>query len=86
MVTGVEAMSRNTSIVIGNIEDKFIKSQVKKGRFGSASEAVRAGLRLLEEHELKIDRLRTAIAEGEASGPATAFDMDDYIKSKRKTA
>ena len=79
-------MSRNTSIVIGNIQDKFIKSQVKKGRFGSASEAVRAGLRLLEEQELKIERLRAAIAEGEASGTATSFDMDDYLKAKRKSA
>ena len=76
-------MSRNTSIVIGNTDDKFIKSQIKKGRFGSASEAVRAGLRLLEEQELKIERLRAAIAEGEASGPATAFNMDDYLKAKR---
>ena len=78
-------MSRNTSIVIGNADDKFIKSQLKKGRFGSASEAVRAGLRLLEEQELKIERLRAAIMEGEASGTATAFNMDDYIKAKRSS-
>ena len=76
-------MSRNTSIIIGTSDDTFIKSQIKKGRFGSASEALRAGLRLLEEQELKIERLRSAIMEGEASGPATAFDMVDYIKAKR---
>ena len=75
-------MSRNTSIVIGNTDDKFIKSQIKKGRFGSASEAVRAGLRLLEEQELKIERLRSAIKDGETSGPATAFNMGDYLKAK----
>ena len=78
-------MSRNTSFIIGKDDDKFIKSQMKKGRFGSGSEAVRAGLRLPEEQELKIERLRAAITEGEASSPATKFDMDDYIKSKRKT-
>lgn len=78
-------MSRNTSFIIGKDDDKFIKSQMKKGRFGSGGKAVRAGLRLLEEQELKIERLRAAITEGEASGPATKFDMDDYIKSKRKT-
>ena len=77
-------MSRNTSIIIGNTEDKFIKSQIKKGRFGSASEAVRAGLRLLEEQELRLERLRSAIKEGEASGPATAFNMGDYLKAKRR--
>ena len=78
-------MSRNTSIIIGNSNDKFIKSQIKKGRFGSASEAVQEGLRLLEEQELKIERLRSAIKEGEVSGPATAFNMDDYLKAKRST-
>lgn len=74
----------NTSVVIGKPNEKFIKSQIEKGRFGSASEAVRAGLRLLEEHELKIERLRSAIEEGEASGPATPFNMDDYLKAKRR--
>lgn len=74
----------NTSVVIGKPNEKFIKSQIEKGRFGSASEAVRAGLRLLEEHELKIERLRSAIEEGEASGPATPFNMDDFLKAKRR--
>ena len=77
-------MSRNTSVVIGKQDDKFIKSQIKRGRFGSASEAMRAGLRLLEEQELKIERLRNAILEGEASGPATAFNMKNYIATKRR--
>jgi antitoxin ParD1/3/4 len=80
-------MTRNTSILIGKDQDKFIKSQVKKGRFGSASEAVRAGLRLLEEQELKIESLRKAILEGELSGTPAPFNMKDFIASRRnKTA
>jgi antitoxin ParD1/3/4 len=80
-------MSRNTSVLIGKSHDKFIKAQVKKGRFGSASEAVRAGLQLLEEQELKIERLRQAIIEGEKSGPTRPFDMDDFIsRLKAKSA
>ncbi len=80
-------MSKNTSVVLGKEQDKFIRTQIKSGRFGSASEAMRAGLRLLEEQELKIERLRAAIVEGEASGPATPFDMETtYLKSKRRTA
>ncbi|MEO6609005.1 MAG: type II toxin-antitoxin system ParD family antitoxin [Aestuariivirga sp.] len=77
-------MSKNTSIVLGKDQNKFIEAQVKKGRFGSASEAMRAGLRLLEEQELKVEALRAAIIKGEESGPATAFDMTDYISAKRK--
>lgn len=79
-------MSRNTSVVLGKEHDKFIKAQIRKGRFGSASEAVRAGLRLLEEQELKLEHLRAALAEGEASGAATDFDAADYIKAKRQQA
>ena len=78
-------MSRNTSIVIGKEHDKFIKAQIRKGRFGSASEAVRAGLSLLEEHELKIQRLRQAIIEGEESGLTQPFDMEEFIAEMKAT-
>ena len=40
-------MGKNTSITLGSQYDDFIQRQIAKGRFGSASEAVRAGLRLL---------------------------------------
>ena len=43
---------------------------------------MRAGLRLLEEHEDKLDRLRAALAEGEASGPARPFDVEAFIARK----
>jgi antitoxin ParD1/3/4 len=66
-------MSKNTSIVLGEEQNHFIQAQIKKGRFGSASEAMRAGLRLLEEQELKIEYLRTAIIKGEKSGPSNTF-------------
>ena len=79
-------MAKNTSFVLGKEHAAFIKAQVRKGRFGSASEAVRAGLRLLEEQELKLERLRAALAEGEASGAPGAFDMDRYIAEKRRAA
>ena len=75
----------NTSVVIGKSHERFIKAQIKKGRFGSASEAIRAGLSLLEEHELKIEQLRKAIIEGESSGPLLPFDMKTYIDSKTRT-
>jgi antitoxin ParD1/3/4 len=77
-------MSKNTSIVLGEEQNQFIQAQIKKGRFGSASEAMRAGLRLLEEQELKIEHLRSAIIKGEKSGPATPFNMDKFIAAKRR--
>ncbi len=44
--------------------------QITSGRFGSVSETVRAGLRLLEDHESKLATLRQALVDGEKSGKA----------------
>jgi antitoxin ParD1/3/4 len=77
-------MSKNTSVTLGDHFAQFIDRQVEHGRYGSASDVVRAGLRLLEEHETKLEALRAALIEGEESGPSTAFDFEAFIARKRK--
>lgn len=59
---------RNTSVTIGSHFETFIAEQLDEGRYASASEVVRAGLRLLQEHEIRIRQLRAALIEGEESG------------------
>jgi len=59
-------MPRNTSVTLGDHYAQFIDEKLKTGRFQSASEAVRAGLSLLEEQETKLDLLRQKLATGEA--------------------
>ncbi len=61
-------MEKSTSVTLGEHFESFIDRQVHNGRFVSTSEAVRAGLRLLEEWELKLAVLRQALKEGEESG------------------
>ncbi len=73
-------MSKNTSITLGSYFDQFIQGILKEGRYKNASEAVRAGLRLLEEEEQKIIALRQAIEEGINSGLAEDFDPDEHLK------
>jgi len=77
-------MSKNTSFSLGEHFTTFINSKVDEGRYGSASDVVRAGLRLLEEQEAKLAALRAALEEGEASGQATPFDFERFIAHRRK--
>lgn len=76
-------MARNTSISLGDHFVGFNDNQVQAGRYGSASDVVRAGLRLLEEHEAKVKALQDALIAGEESGPPAPFDFDAFIARKR---
>jgi len=76
-------MSKNTSFSIGEHLNDFVDEQVREGRYGSASDVVRAALRLLEEQEIKLAALRAALIEGEQSGPSTPFDFEAFIEQKR---
>lgn len=76
----VSAMPRNTSVTIGNHFEAFIAEQLKEGRYGSASEVVRAGLRLLEEQEYRVRQLRAALIEGEESG-FVEYNLQEFMDS-----
>jgi antitoxin ParD1/3/4 len=76
-------MRKNTSFSLGEHFTRFVETQVGQGRYGSASDVVRAALRLLEEQEAKLEVLRSALIEGEESGPSTPFDFEAFIARKR---
>ena len=71
-------MAKNTSITLGNHFEEFIARKLKSGRYGSVSEVVRAGLRMLEDSETKLDNLRNLLEEGEASGNAD-YSYEQFI-------
>ena len=76
-------MARNTSVSLGDHFVGFIDERVASGRYNSASDVIRAGLRLLEEHEARVEALREALIEGEQSGSASPFDFDAFIARKK---
>jgi antitoxin ParD1/3/4 len=61
-----------SSYAIGNHFEHFVKQKIESGRYSSASEVIREGLRLLEDRETlreaRIKRLRVQILEGMNSG------------------
>lgn len=72
-------MSRNTSIALNDHLAAYIDAQVASGRYGSASEVVRAGLRLLQEREAQLAALRSALEQGEDSGPAVSLTSGAFL-------
>jgi len=67
---------KNTSITLGEHFDQYITDQLASGRYRTASELIREGLRLHEERELKLAALKAAIEEGVASGLVSEFSFD----------
>ncbi|HEV2543213.1 MAG TPA: type II toxin-antitoxin system ParD family antitoxin [Methylobacterium sp.] len=69
-----------SSYTLGDHYERFVRSLVASGRYASASEVVRDGLRLMEEREqtrlAKLEALRRDIQDGLDSGPAEPLDMD----------
>jgi len=86
-----------SSYAVGEHFEQFIKQQVEGGRYASASEVVRDGLRLLEEEqqrrEATLEALRTEVKKGLASGKGKPAEevlgrlerkYTDMVKSRHK--
>ena len=79
-------MGRNTSFSLDDHFCDFIEHEVTAGRYRSASEVVRAALRLLEDRETQLRALRDALEAGERSGDSTPFDAEEFLARKRAEA
>lgn len=77
-------MAKNTSILLGNHFDDFISSEIASGRYKSAGEVIRTALRLLENEEDKMKKLRSELEEGEKSGFVENFDPQAHLESLGK--
>ena len=82
------AQAKTQTLSLGEHWNQFIETTLIQGRYASASEMVRDGLRLLEEREAnsKLEALRVALIEGEESGDAGQLDMEAIRVEAKKEA
>ena len=73
-------MAKNTSILIGDYFSDFINQQIKTGKYSSASEVVRAALRMFEHEEFKKAELIKELEKGEKSGFVKDFDRTIFLE------
>lgn len=74
-------MAKNTSILLGDYFENFISTQIESGRYSSASEVVRAALRLFEQQESQKKELVKELKKGEQSGFLEKIDRKKFISN-----
>ncbi len=77
-------MSKNTSIILGDHFDAFIKNEMEHGRYASVSEVIRSGLRKLEEERKRLNLIDEALVAGENSGKPRLFSNENFKRRMRK--
>ena len=59
-------MARTKTFSLGDTYDGILSDLVTNGRFGTETEAVRAGLRMLADYETRVQSLQRAVAGADA--------------------
>lgn len=71
------------NVSIGERWERFVADAVADGRYGSASEVVREGLRLVEEREARIKALQNVLNASIAEGGEHDDDaIDEALNAK----
>lgn len=71
------------NVSLGERWEKFVENTVQSGRYGSVSEVVREGLRLVEEREARLSALRETLDRSiAAGGEVTDEELDVALEKK----
>ncbi|MDR7370810.1 type II toxin-antitoxin system ParD family antitoxin [Flavobacterium aquidurense] len=76
----IKIMARNTSILLGEYFENFIKEQISTEKYSSVSEVVRTALRVFEQEETKTKSLINELKIGEKSGKIRDFDRNKNLE------
>jgi len=79
-------MARTMTIDTGNELRGFVESLVDSGQYKTNSEVIREGLRLLQEKQAgsKLETLRKLIEEGENSGEAVDWNVNEFLAGMKR--
>lgn len=77
-------MAKNTSVTLGDHYEQFVANMVASGRYSTSSEVIRAGLRMVEDYESKVEALRGEIEKGERSGFIEGFSFDEFLAEMKR--
>jgi len=77
-------LAQELNVSLTSKMDDFVTEQVERGRYRSASEVVREGLRLLEVRESKLQNLQRQVEEGRASGYNSGRESMQRIRANLK--
>jgi len=77
-------MIKNTSIILGDHFDQFIREEIARGRYACVSEVIKSGLRKIEEESKRRDLIDEALIIGEKSGKPKLFNNEAFKQKMRK--
>ncbi len=77
-------MARNTSIVLSEPFEDYIREKIASGKYNSASEVIRSGLRRLMTEDEKIKALNEALEAGAKSGSVTGMTAEKHLAQLHK--
>jgi antitoxin ParD1/3/4 len=77
-------MNKPVQVTVSDQAENFISRELESGRFQTAEEIIEAGLRMLEEEQIKLERLRELLIEGENSGEPRYVDRDEFLTRMRQ--
>jgi len=78
-------MNKPVQVTVSDQAASFVSRELESGRFETVDEVIEAGLRMLEEEQMKIERLRELLIEGENSGDTVPFDPEALMASVRES-
>lgn len=65
---------------LGKPLEEFVEALVKSGRYGSKSEVLREGVRLVQEREFRVAKFEKDVQEGiDAADRGELYDLDDVF-------